>query len=125
MANKPGSWCSKCRKVHHDEPCPHRKAFGRKRDSHQQSGRGGRVWQRTREYIFHRDNFLCQICKSKGVLTSVELHGPYHGVCDHIIPLSQGGDDKIENLQTICQSCDKEKTASESRHSTHPGASKV
>ncbi|MBB1308547.1 HNH endonuclease [Pseudoalteromonas sp. SR41-8] len=125
MATKPGTWCTKCKAVHRGEPCPKRVPFGRKRNGNKQSGRGGRVWQRTREFIFHRDNFLCQICKAKGVLTSVELHGAYHGICDHIVPISQGGDDKIDNLQTICQSCDKEKTALESRQSLNPGVGKV
>ncbi|WP_165744281.1 HNH endonuclease [Pseudoalteromonas sp. Z9A6] len=125
MATKPGCWCTKCRKVHKDEPCPHRKPFERKRGPTKQSGRGGRVWQRTREFIFHRDNFLCQICKSKGILISVELHGAYHGICDHMVPISQGGDDKLDNLQTICQTCDKNKTALESRYSVDPGVGKV
>jgi len=125
MPDKPGSWCSKCRQVHKHEICPHRKAFDRKRTKQTQSGRGGRAWQRKREAIFRRDRFLCQIHYSKGELVSVELHGPYHGVCDHIIPLSQGGSDTTDNLQTICQSCDKEKTKEESQFSFGGGVSKV
>lgn len=121
MPTKPGSWCSKCRKVHKDELCPHRKPFERKRKQPKQSGRGGRAWQRTREFIFTRDRFLCQICLGKGIYTSVELHGANHGVCDHITPLGQDGSNSHDNLQTICQSCDKEKTAQESRHSIDPG----
>jgi len=121
MPDKPGSWCSKCRKVHKDEPCPHRKPFERKRNKAQSSGRGGRAWQRTREFIFTRDRFLCQICLAKGVLTSVELHGPNHGVCDHIVPIAEGGGNNHDNLQTICQCCDKEKTAKESRAALDPG----
>lgn len=114
MADKPGVWCSKCRTVHKDEPCPHRKPFERKR-AKQKSGRGGRPWQRKRERIFRRDRFLCQICLEQGVLTSVELHGPNHGVLDHKIPTAEGGDDTDANLQTICQQCDKEKTQEESK----------
>ena len=77
-------------------------------------GRGGRPWRRKRERVFNRDKFLCQICLSQGRITGVELSGPNAGVCDHSIPLSQGGTDAEDNLQTICQSCDRRKTAKES-----------
>jgi 5-methylcytosine-specific restriction protein A len=121
MPIKPGSWCTKCRKVHKAETCPHRKPFQRKRGSNQQSGRGGRAWQRTREFIFNRDRFLCQIHLKKGELVSVELHGGNHGVCDHIIPIAQGGGNDHHNLQTICQACDREKTLKESLQTQKTG----
>ena len=78
-------------------------------------GRGGRQWRNTRERVFRRDKFLCQIHLRRGELRPVSLHGKDHGVCDHIVPLSQGGDDSEHNLQTICQACDKAKTGRESR----------
>lgn len=78
-------------------------------------GRGGRSWRKTRELVFIRDGFLCQPCKRKDKLTPVKLHGPDHGICGHIVPLSEGGSDDMDNLQTECQSCDKAKTAQESR----------
>lgn len=77
-------------------------------------GRGGRPWRRKRERVFERDKFLCQICLSSGRVTGVELSGPNAGVCDHITPLAEGGTDAEMNLQTICQTCDREKSARES-----------
>jgi len=77
--------------------------------------RGGRPWQRKRERVFKRDKYLCQICLQAGIINPVDLHGPNHGVCDHIKPKSRGGDDSESNLQTICQRCDKVKTGKESR----------
>jgi 5-methylcytosine-specific restriction protein A len=65
--------------------------------------------------VFVRDNYLCQIHKLKGVYVSVELHGPNHGVCDHKIPIAEGGSEHDSNLQTICQFCDMEKTQLESK----------
>ena len=48
--------------------------------------------------IFKRDNFTCQLCGSQELL---EL--------DHIIPISKGGEDKEDNYQTLCQSCNRKK----------------
>ncbi len=30
---------------------------------------------------------------------------------DHIVPLAEGGEDTLDNLQALCQPCHKEKTA--------------
>ena len=110
---KPPSWCAKCCKPH-SGPCPKRVVWVKVAAVKKKSGRGGRPWRRKRERVFNRDMFLCQIHKRKGELVGVELHGPRAGVCDHVIPLSEGGTDDEENLQTICQACDKVKTQSES-----------
>lgn len=48
--------------------------------------------------IFERDNFTCQKCGSKEDLT-----------IDHKIPLSKQGDNKEENLWTLCQKCNQNK----------------
>jgi len=78
------------------------------------SGRGGRPCRTKRERIFRRDGFLCQIHYRRNKLVPVELHGLNAGVCDHIVPLEEGGTDDDINLQTICQECDKIKTQEES-----------
>ena len=105
-------FCGKCRKVHGvNEPCPKRVPF---QSNSKRSGRGGRPWSRKRERVFKRDKYLCQICLAKNILTPVELHGDNAGVCDHIVPLAEGGTDDERNLQTICKACDKEKTHQES-----------
>ena len=82
-------------------------------------GRGGRPWERKRERIFERDNFICQMCKSEGKLKAVELHGPNHGICDHIIPMSKGGTSDESNLQTLCQECDSIKSEKEANTNQH------
>jgi len=76
-------------------------------------GRGGSKWRAKRKRVFERDHYLCQICKRNGKVTSVELHGSKHGVCDHIKPLAEGGTDNDENLECICQDCDRLKTHNE------------
>jgi len=78
-------------------------------------GRGGSKWRARREQVFKRDGYLCQPCKSNNRLTPVQLHGPRHGVCGHIIPIAEGGGDDMNNLQTECQACDRAKTIIDSR----------
>ena len=52
---------------------------------------------RYRDFIFKRDD-CCLICGTKEKLT-----------IDHIKPISKGGSNKIENLQTLCASCNSNK----------------
>ncbi|TDI82541.1 MAG: HNH endonuclease [Betaproteobacteria bacterium] len=80
------------------------------------SGRGGSKWRAKRARVFNRDQYLCQICKRNQKITPVALHGAKHGICDHIKPLAEGGTDKEEDLQCICQACDRLKTFNESAH---------
>ena len=55
---------------------------------------------RLRFKVMSRDNFKCCICgASPAKDPSVELH------IDHIIPWSKGGETILENLQTLCSSC--------------------
>jgi len=59
-------------------------------------GRGGRPWRRLRAQVLQEAGYLCQcpLCKGSALpLLADEV--------DHIIPLSQGGTDALENLQVI------------------------
>lgn len=48
--------------------------------------------------VFERDGWACVMCGSGEQLT-----------LDHIVPLSQGGGNKLSNLQTMCESCNSAK----------------
>jgi 5-methylcytosine-specific restriction endonuclease McrA len=50
-------------------------------------------------YVNYGDG--CKYCKRKMTLRNM--------VCDHIVPLSKGGDSIIDNLQLICKSCNTRK----------------
>ncbi len=59
---------------------------------------------------FLRDNFTCQECglhpmrEDKPWLPDISLLE-----CDHIIPLAKGGETTMDNLQTLCKKCNREK----------------
>lgn len=55
---------------------------------------------RLRFKVLSRDNFACKQCgASPAKNPEVELH------VDHILPWSKGGETTIDNLQTLCSSC--------------------
>lgn len=62
-------------------------------------------WRTTKRAIFVRDGYRCQMCNRL-----IGLEPPH---CDHIIPVSQGGGDEEDNLQTLCAGCHNRKTMEE------------
>ena len=52
--------------------------------------------------VLRRDNFTCQKCGAT-VQDGVKLE------VDHIIPVSKGGKTNMNNLQTLCNRCNKGK----------------
>lgn len=71
-----------------------------------------RRWRdRLRKLVLARDP-LCKI----QVLCGAGVNGlpALSTEADHIIPISRGGDESMENLQGACHACHSHKTASES-----------
>ncbi|MGH2878926.1 MAG: HNH endonuclease [Solirubrobacteraceae bacterium] len=58
----------------------------------------GSARKRKRERIFARDGGVCLRCGSDEDLT-----------LDHITPISEGGSNRDENLQTLCLACNEAK----------------
>jgi len=56
--------------------------------------------QKTSSAVFERDRYACVHCGTNERLT-----------VDHIWPVSKGGDDDLDNLQTLCHSCNSKKGA--------------
>ena len=50
-----------------------------------------------RFYVFKRDNYKCLNCGAGRDEISLHL--------DHIVPVSSGGSDDLDNLQTLCKDC--------------------
>lgn len=59
-----------------------------------------RIPDDVKQYIWTRDAGQCQSCGS-----AIELQ------FDHIIPLSMGGSNNVENLQILCGPCNRSKAA--------------
>lgn len=76
----------------------HRRAHERRRGTPAQRGYNAQ-WRRIRRLILARDP-ICRICC---VVPSTEV--------DHIKPLRQGGTHEPANLQALCGSCHRTKTA--------------
>ena len=58
-----------------------------------------------REHIKARDNYTCQKC---GISVQDEPHLLLE--IDHIIPISKNGKTTIDNLQTLCWKCNRQKS---------------
>jgi hypothetical protein len=64
-----------------------------------------RMPTRTSQLVFDRDGRKCLHCGTTQRLT-----------IDHIWPVSRGGSDDLENLQTLCHSCNAKKGARVDAH---------
>lgn len=56
-------------------------------------------WAELREIVFDRDNYTCKYCGQIGGKLE----------CDHIVPISKGGSNKLSNLTTACLKCNRSK----------------
>lgn len=58
-------------------------------------------WATIRAEVFARDDYTCTYCGAHGVQLE----------CDHVIPVSRGGDSSMDNLTTACRPCNRSKRA--------------
>lgn len=58
-------------------------------------------WAELRAFVFERDDYVCTYCGERG--RALE--------CDHIVPVSRGGSNDLDNLTTACQPCNRSKRA--------------
>jgi hypothetical protein len=54
-----------------------------------------------RYFVLKRDGFQCVLCGASGKDAQLEI--------DHILPVSAGGKDNLENLRTLCFKCNRGK----------------
>lgn len=68
--------------------------------------------QRFKRVVFIRDNFTCQRCGTRLMIKNehgIEYPNTLLLHCDHIHPYSKGGETKMDNLQTLCRTCNLKK----------------
>ncbi|HEW97085.1 MAG: hypothetical protein DRR16_23190 [Candidatus Parabeggiatoa sp. nov. 3] len=53
--------------------------------------------------VLHRDHYQCVACGRKAAQVELEI--------DHIVPVSKGGTNDLNNLQTLCKECNRGKAA--------------
>jgi hypothetical protein len=56
-------------------------------------------WEAIRSFVFRRDGQSCRYCGSGRM--------PLH--CDHVVPVSRGGNSHPDNLATACEPCNLSK----------------
>lgn len=74
-----------------------------------------RTWKQKllRDEVLKRDNFTCVKCGFKSLLEEkgTRHYDNFELIADHIIPLTLNGIDNLDNMQTLCLKCNKEKNA--------------
>lgn len=70
------------------------------REAPRRLGISAQEWRELRFQVFARDHGFCQYCGDDT--------GPAPQ-CDHVVPLSRGGETVIGNLVTACKSCNSSK----------------
>ena len=58
-----------------------------------------KAWQKIKRVVFKRDNYVCRYCGA----TKQQME------CDHVIPISRGGNNSLSNLTTACPTCNRKK----------------
>lgn len=56
-------------------------------------------WREIRNRIFERDDYTCVYCHKRGGRLQ----------CDHVVPVTRGGDHSDDNLVTSCEACNRAK----------------
>ena len=66
---------------------------------------GSAAWKRVRRQVLVRDGYECQLRGPRCTFDAEHV--------DHIVAVSRGGTDDLENCQAVCLPCHNNKTAME------------
>ena len=59
------------------------------------------ISEEKKRQVFQRDDYTCVFCGHRGNWRTM--------VVDHSLPISRGGTDHMNNLQTVCRTCNAQK----------------
>lgn len=86
------------------DTCTHKICWGGRQVYNQYKKPKRKTYSKTvRRMLYHQADGHCQLCGRKILLEDATL--------DHIIPLSLGGEDCVENLQIACGICNRAKAS--------------
>lgn len=83
------------------KPAPWLRHSDSKKNTHQKRKRKS-IPGVLRHEVFKRDDYRCVECGATNKETTLHI--------DHIMPLSNGGTDELDNLQTLCETCNLAKS---------------
>lgn len=76
-------------------------------------------WGAIRQECFERDGYRCQGILEDGTKCNKDLHEEFKGdkpaEAHHIIPISKGGTNQLDNLKSLCYDCHKREHAKVNR----------
>lgn len=97
--------CGRCGMIHEWNNCPRPVEDNYKRkQTYQRTFRSSALWKRKRAEILERDQYVCRLCLSRGIISNknLEVH--------HIVPIKVNQELKLadDNLITVCGLCHEE-----------------
>ena len=95
-----GGYCEEHQAVYQQEKSERDKRYNKWDRGYDSNKRYGARWAKIRN-IYIREHPFCERCQSKGInKLSTLVH--------HIKPISEGGDDRYDNLMALCDKCHNE-----------------
>lgn len=73
-------------------------------------------WRVIRELVLQRDNYTCCRC---GACNDPNYPSDVQLTVDHIVPVSSGGLNMMNNLETLCATCHGKKRGSKNQKAAH------
>lgn len=89
------------------QPCPAHQPKPWQGSRRRERVASGSRQQKRRRYVLMRDENRCHVCGEQFLDQQL--------VADHIIPVSEGGEDDVENMAPCCITCHDRKTQAEAQ----------
>jgi len=92
-------WCAKERTIYEEDIFDEVNTFIEKYINSRLCNLDNKLWKSISKEILERDNYTCRYCGKIGGKLEV----------DHIVPISKGGTNELNNLTAACLRCNRQK----------------